>query len=244
MNGAKVDEEYITKDPYKILGLDPKDKPDKDTIKSAYRKKAMEFHPDHLKKNKEDVKENSDEFKDINWAYKLLSDDRQRERYDRYGFLEPDTSELKQGVQSTIRAYLNQMIGRGEEVFGLDLITQLTGFCKAQILVAKKEMLEFKKKENHLRKVMSKFRKKKKLSYDFVANYFIEEINNINQSITTRLTTIRILEETIIVVNSYEFEVDQSIIVNRIVPDKPNQNTTQGVNLGNIFEAAARARTT
>ncbi len=39
------------------------------------------------------------------------------------------------------------------------------------------------------------------------SEYFIEEINGINQSITTRLKTIRILEETIIVVNAYEFEV-------------------------------------
>lgn len=232
-----MSDDYSSKDPYKILGLNPNDKPDKDTIKKAYRKLAMKFHPDHQEHN-DDNKEDSEEFREISWAYKLLSDDRQRERYDSYGYLEPDVSEIKKGVQSTIRAYLNQMIDRGEEIFGLDVVSHLSGFCKAQILVAKKEIVQLKKREGHIKKVMTKFRRRKKLKYDFVKNYFIEELNNIMQSVTTLMTTIRILEETIIVVNSYEFEVDQSVVVNRIVPDKSNQNTTQGVNLGNIFDFA------
>ena len=229
-------DESKPKDPYKILGLDPKKRPTQDDIKSAYRKLAMKYHPDH-----NENKENSDEFQEISWAYSILGDERKRERYDRFGFLEPDVNELKQGVQSTIRAYLNQLIDQGERIFGIDVINQLAGFCQAQKLLAKKEIEVLKKRENHLKKVMSKFRKKKQLSYDFITNIFIEDLNNIYQSITTNMKTIRILEETIIVVKSYDFEFDKTQ-VNKIVPDEPLHQTAQKVNLGSIFEHAARAK--
>ncbi|WP_418185687.1 molecular chaperone DnaJ [Aliarcobacter vitoriensis] len=54
---------------------------DKSTIKKAYRKLAMQYHPD---KNPDD-KEAEEKFKAINEAYQVLSDDDKRALYDRYG---------------------------------------------------------------------------------------------------------------------------------------------------------------
>ncbi len=54
---------------------------DKSTIKKAYRKMAMQYHPD---KNPDDS-EAEEKFKAINEAYQVLSDDKKREIYDRYG---------------------------------------------------------------------------------------------------------------------------------------------------------------
>ena len=54
---------------------------DKSTIKKAYRKMAMKYHPD---KNPDD-KEAEEKFKHINEAYQVLSDDEKRAIYDRYG---------------------------------------------------------------------------------------------------------------------------------------------------------------
>jgi molecular chaperone DnaJ len=54
---------------------------DKSTIKKAYRKMAMMYHPD---KNPND-KEAEEKFKSINEAYQVLSDDEKRSIYDRYG---------------------------------------------------------------------------------------------------------------------------------------------------------------
>ncbi|OCL82855.1 molecular chaperone DnaJ [Arcobacter porcinus] len=54
---------------------------DKTTIKKAYRKLAMQYHPD---KNP-DNKEAEEKFKAINEAYQVLSDDEKRSIYDRYG---------------------------------------------------------------------------------------------------------------------------------------------------------------
>ncbi|WP_419677495.1 molecular chaperone DnaJ [Aliarcobacter lanthieri] len=54
---------------------------DKSTIKKAYRKLAMQYHPD---KNPDD-KEAEEKFKAINEAYQVLSDEEKRALYDRYG---------------------------------------------------------------------------------------------------------------------------------------------------------------
>lgn len=54
---------------------------DKNTIKKAFRKKAMKFHPDV---NKEDPKA-EEKFKEVNEAYEVLSDADKKARYDRFG---------------------------------------------------------------------------------------------------------------------------------------------------------------
>lgn len=50
-------------------------------IKKAYRKKAIQFHPD---KNPGD-KQSEENFKEAAEAYEILSDDQKRQRYDQYG---------------------------------------------------------------------------------------------------------------------------------------------------------------
>lgn len=67
------------KDYYKILGVARNASTDE--IRKAYRKLAMQYHPD---KNP-DNKQAEERFKEINEAYQVLSDDKKRSRYDRLG---------------------------------------------------------------------------------------------------------------------------------------------------------------
>jgi molecular chaperone DnaJ len=67
------------RDYYEVLGLTKTATPDE--IKKAYRKKALEHHPD--KGGDETV------FKEIAEAYEVLSDKEKRANYDRFGFEKP-----------------------------------------------------------------------------------------------------------------------------------------------------------
>ena len=65
-------------DYYETLGVDRG--ANEEEIRRAFRRKAMEFHPD---RNKTPGAE--DKFKEINEAYQVLSDQEKRTRYDRFG---------------------------------------------------------------------------------------------------------------------------------------------------------------
>ena len=67
-------------DYYDILGVD-KNASQAD-IKKAYRKQALEWHPDKPKENKEAAEKR---FKEINEAYQVLSDEEKRKAYDQFG---------------------------------------------------------------------------------------------------------------------------------------------------------------
>jgi molecular chaperone DnaJ len=68
----------VKRDYYEVLGL-PRDASGED-VKKAFRKLAMEYHPD---RNHDSGA--SDKFKEINEAYEVLSDADKRAAYDRYG---------------------------------------------------------------------------------------------------------------------------------------------------------------
>jgi curved DNA-binding protein len=67
------------KDYYKILGVERN--ANEDDIRKAYRKLAMQYHPD---RNPND-KQAEERFKEINEAYQVLSDHQKRSLYDKLG---------------------------------------------------------------------------------------------------------------------------------------------------------------
>ena len=67
------------RDYYEVLGIDRNASPE--DIKKAYRKKAIEYHPD---KNPGD-KEAEEKFKEAAEAYDVLSDPQKKARYDQFG---------------------------------------------------------------------------------------------------------------------------------------------------------------
>jgi DnaJ homolog subfamily A member 2 len=65
---------------YDVLGVS-KDA-NADTIKKSYRKKALKYHPDRNKDNKEHSEK---KFKELSHAYEILSDKDKRSTYDNFG---------------------------------------------------------------------------------------------------------------------------------------------------------------
>lgn len=76
------------RDYYEVLGIGKSASDDE--IKKAFRKKAIEHHPD---------KQGGDEtkFKEINEAYEVLKDERKRQRYDQFGHAGVGTSAASDG---------------------------------------------------------------------------------------------------------------------------------------------------
>ena len=73
------------RDYYEVLGVAKN--ATKDDIKKAYRKLAIQYHPD---KNPDD-KDAEEKFKEATEAYEILSDDEKRKAYDQYGFAGVDS---------------------------------------------------------------------------------------------------------------------------------------------------------
>lgn len=71
----------MASDYYEILGISKN--ASNDEIKKAYRKKALEHHPDRGG--------DQEEFKKINEAYQILSDPQKRQQYDAFGSAGPSS---------------------------------------------------------------------------------------------------------------------------------------------------------
>lgn len=108
------------RDYYEVLGVDKN--ADDATIKKAYRKLAMQFHPD---KNP-DNKEAEEKFKEASEAYEILSDKDKRQLYDQYGHAGIENQFGSGGFSwenFTHRGDLNDIFGDGfgsifESLFG------------------------------------------------------------------------------------------------------------------------------
>ena len=80
----------MAKDYYNILGIDKN--ASKEEIKRAFRKMARKYHPDV----NPDEPKSGEKFKEINEAYSILSDDKKREMYDKFGVIEGDPTSYQQ----------------------------------------------------------------------------------------------------------------------------------------------------
>lgn len=90
------------RDYYEVLGVQKG--VGKDEIKSAYRKLALQYHPD---RNKDQGAE--EKFKEISEAYAVLSDDDKRKRYDTYGPV--GTDEAFRGSEANFEEVFRDMGG-------------------------------------------------------------------------------------------------------------------------------------
>src|SRR6266581_2832248 len=71
----------VKQDYYEVLGVDRTASPEE--IKKAYRRLAMQFHPDRVPADQK--KDAEEKFKDVSEAYEVLADEQKRSLYDQYG---------------------------------------------------------------------------------------------------------------------------------------------------------------
>ena len=102
------------KDYYSILGLNS-NKVTLDEIKLAYREQAKKYHPDI------NAGDNSSEekFKEINEAYKVLSDSKSRKRYDRSWFIYTERKKRLQNKEREVKKSFKEKLI--DILFGMSL---------------------------------------------------------------------------------------------------------------------------
>jgi len=103
----------MKRDYYEILGVDKN--ADEGTIKKAYRKVAMQYHPD---RNPGD-KASEEKFKEAAEAYEVLSDANKKAKYDRYGHagLENMGGGFSGGSMEDIFQHFGDIFGDGGSPF-------------------------------------------------------------------------------------------------------------------------------
>jgi molecular chaperone DnaJ len=114
------------RDYYEVLGVQKNSS--KEEIKNAYRKLALQYHPD---RNKQPTAE--EKFKELSEAYAVLSDEEKRKRYDIYGHV--GAEEAFRGSEANFeeifrdagfggfRDIFDQIFGRRGGFFGDDLFS-------------------------------------------------------------------------------------------------------------------------
>jgi len=103
----------MAKDYYNILGVDKNTS--KEDIKKAYRKLAMEHHPDKNEGNTE----SEAKFKEISEAYSVLSDDQKKSNYDQFGSAEGGNFNSGFDMNDFMRNFnMGDMFGGGFNPFG------------------------------------------------------------------------------------------------------------------------------
>jgi molecular chaperone DnaJ len=130
----------MSTDPYGILGVERD--ADHVTIKSAYRKLALKYHPD---RNPGDLAA-EEKFKEITQAYEILSDPGKRERFDRTGSPDgmPDMSDFFGGfgMDDALRAF-QDIFGFGrarENSVGEDAVIDIELTLKEAALGSSREI--------------------------------------------------------------------------------------------------------
>ncbi len=86
------------KDYYSILGVSKTASADE--IKRAYRKLALQYHPDRNKSKEAEIK-----FKEVTKAYEVLSDQQKRQTYDQFGAAAFESGSAGGGGQSRTSQY-------------------------------------------------------------------------------------------------------------------------------------------
>lgn len=171
---------------YDTLGVDPKASAAE--IKKAYRKKAKETHPD--------AGGSPEAFTAIALAYRTLSDESQREYYDKYGQEKPKGNEIELQISSMlVEAFMQE-----------DPITWICDSLSANRSEIREKLQRAKVCVKKVQKQLEKFEQKNKdtenvVAREFIANQVRRELQAAEASVAANEANIQFLTDCMAYVN-------------------------------------------
>lgn len=170
-------------DPYKILKV--KKNATGETIKKAYRRASMRWHPD---RNPGDEKA-GEEFRKVQLAYQILSDPARRARYDATG----DVSESRpdNGIADFLPTISNLLVGvvnairkAGVNPSTKDLIAKVREAIAVPMEGMKSGLLEASKEKLDWEKLLPRFEVKKEGEHNFMADLVSGRIRDLKEKMS------------------------------------------------------------
>lgn len=153
----------MTDDPYDVLGVARTAK--KGTIKRAYRRLSMGLHPD-----RNPGRDTSEEFQRVHRAYRILSDDERRARYDRTGEAGDQVDNAEAAAVNLLLEHLVKVTlettARDQSLEGVDVVKAVRRSVTQFMEQPKKTQADLMKLKQGLEKVVKRLRRKEKSDGD------------------------------------------------------------------------------
>lgn len=179
---------------YEILGVTPDSSLEE--IKEAYRQKAIELHPD------KNGGQESEEFLAVNHAYRILSRDDLRNRYDTTG----DAQEIDPEEQEAISQVIMHFEMALESMrMGEDIVKKIKSLIQASINKTKMQVQGLKDQVFVRNQIRKKLKRKKMEGMDLLGNLLETQIFHMEDAIEKTEKVIEILRRSLAMMDDYQF---------------------------------------
>lgn len=191
--------------PYEVLGL-PRDATPAQ-IKAAYRKRAMETHPDHGGSAKE--------FSDVSRSNIVLSDPKKRSKYDRTGKVDEESPENTISAPLSIivgfmqAAVIQNIEGNGGDPLSCNLMETARNRFAQAITQMEKEKKKIDRVVEKLRKIAKKTSNKKKKDANLMSRALESHANSLAANASQLDLQIKAHQDAIQMTHDYDFERDE-----------------------------------
>jgi curved DNA-binding protein CbpA len=186
---------------YAILGLEPG--ASQEEIKSAYKRRAAETHPDKQHGL-------NDAFLKVSKAYTILSDMRSRLHYDKTGQAkEQNASNLRAQAIREVQSLLLQILdGSDDTIFTADLPAKVLGIIQANIEQSKNNIRNTRKRIERLRRYKKrfKFNNKDRRKQDIIAIGIASQIHMSKASVYSEIEKIDVFKAMLEILADYDYE--------------------------------------
>jgi curved DNA-binding protein CbpA len=185
-------------------------------IKKAYRKKAVKLHPDKGGNEKD--------FSLLNEAYQVLSDEEARRIYDATGKSIHNPIEIEEEANSLLVGVFDQTLDYEPEDFKYGLLDYIKEDIESRLVARKRDVKILEKAMSKLERMLNKIKRKTKDEEggNIFNQHIKSKIKTKQQDLSLAHLDIKIIKESLRLLDDYECEKDKSTLFGRLAIPRPD----------------------